>query len=70
MQQLSFFEEEAIGKELVFGDLGSVVRGKDADAVLEAISSRSAPMGSPSSRESGAPTATTERRSSRSPSEA
>jgi circadian clock protein KaiC len=40
MQQLAFFDEEAIGKQLIFVDLGSVIRGQDADAVLEAITSR------------------------------
>lgn len=40
MQQLSFFDEAAIGEQLIFVDLGSVVRGGDADAVLEAITGR------------------------------
>jgi circadian clock protein KaiC len=40
MQQFSFFDERLMGKELIFADLGSVVRGRDADAVLEAIVSR------------------------------
>jgi len=40
MQQFEFFDEQVIGKELVFLDLGSVVRGHDPAAVLAAISSR------------------------------
>jgi circadian clock protein KaiC len=40
MQQFSFFDEDAIGKQLIFVDLGSVIRGHDADAILEAIASR------------------------------
>jgi len=40
MQQLSFFDEEAIGKQLVFVDLGSAIRSHDPDAVLETITSR------------------------------
>ncbi len=40
MQQFSFFDEDAIGKQLIFVDLGSVIRGSDADATLEAIASR------------------------------
>ncbi|MFL5311283.1 MAG: ATPase domain-containing protein, partial [Myxococcales bacterium] len=40
MQQFSFFDESLMGKELVFVDLGSVVRGRDADAVLQAIVGR------------------------------
>jgi circadian clock protein KaiC len=40
MQQFSFFDEDVIGKQLVFVDLGSVVRRHDADATLEAITSR------------------------------
>jgi len=40
MQQFSFFDERLMGKELIFADLGSVVRGRDADAVLKAIVSR------------------------------
>ncbi len=40
MQQFSFFDERLMGKELVFADLGSVVRGQDAEAALKAIASR------------------------------
>jgi len=40
MQQFSFFDQEAIGKQLIFVDLGSAIRGKNADAALEAITHR------------------------------
>ena len=40
MQQFSFFDERLIGKELVFVDLGSVIRSQDAGATLKAIASR------------------------------
>jgi circadian clock protein KaiC len=40
MQQFSFFDQGAIGKQLIFVDLGSVIRARDADAALEAITSR------------------------------
>ncbi len=40
MQKFAFFDVEAIGKQLVFVDLGSVIRGQDSDAALEAITSR------------------------------
>src|SRR5258708_36281256 len=40
MQQFSFFDEGTIGKQLIFVDLGSVIRGRDAEAALEAIASR------------------------------
>jgi len=40
MQQLAFFDEDAIGKQLIFVDLGSAIRGNDASAALEAIASR------------------------------
>ena len=40
MQQFSFFDGDLIGKQLIFVDLGSVIRGRDADAALEAIASR------------------------------
>jgi circadian clock protein KaiC len=40
MQQFSFFDEEAIGSKLEFMDLGSVVRGRNADEVLKAIAER------------------------------
>jgi circadian clock protein KaiC len=40
MQQFAFFDERVIGKELIFADLGSVLRGGDANATLEAITRR------------------------------
>lgn len=40
MQQFSFFDQAAIGTQLAFVDLGAVIRGKDADAALEAIVDR------------------------------
>ncbi|HTF58130.1 MAG TPA: ATPase domain-containing protein [Planctomycetota bacterium] len=40
MQQFSFFNVEAIGKQLVFVDLGSVIRGNDTEAALDAIVNR------------------------------
>src|SRR5205807_6644538 len=40
MQQFDFFDERLIGKDLVFSDLGSVIRSRDAEAVLEAITTR------------------------------
>jgi len=40
MQQFSFFDEGVIGKQLVFIDLGQVLRGRDADAALTAITER------------------------------
>jgi circadian clock protein KaiC len=40
MQQFSFFDEGAIGKQMIFIDLGSVIRGNDANAALDAITSR------------------------------
>jgi len=40
MQKLTFFDEDAIGKQLIFVDLGSVTRSQDADAILDAIASR------------------------------
>ncbi len=40
MQKFSFFDQKAIGKQLTFVDLGSVIRGKDADASLQAITDR------------------------------
>jgi circadian clock protein KaiC len=40
MQQFSFFDEEMIGRELVFVDLGSAVRARDSDLALETIVSR------------------------------
>ena len=40
MQQFSFFDEDAIGKRLVFVDLGSAIRGRGAAAALEAITDR------------------------------
>ena len=40
MQQFTFFDEKALGGNLIFVDLGSAIRGHDADAALEAITSR------------------------------
>ncbi len=40
MQQFSFFDEKLIGKEVVFVDLGSAVRSRNADLALETIVSR------------------------------
>jgi circadian clock protein KaiC len=40
MQQFSFFDVEAIGRQLVFVDLGSVIRKNNTDAALEAIVNR------------------------------
>lgn len=40
MQQFSFFDVEAIGKQLIFVDLGSVIRENDVDATLNAIVTR------------------------------
>ncbi len=40
MQQFSFFDEEMIGKQLIFVDLGSAIRSHNADAVLKAIVDR------------------------------
>ncbi len=40
MQQFSFFDERLIGKELVFADLGSVIRSRNPDSILAAISKR------------------------------
>jgi len=40
MQQFSFFDHDAIGKKLKFVDLGSVIRGRNADEVLQAITER------------------------------
>jgi len=40
MQQFSFFDEGAIGKQILFIDLGSVIRTRDSEATLEAITSR------------------------------
>lgn len=40
MQQFSFFDEDAVGKEVAFVDLGSVVRGRNAEDTLKAISDR------------------------------
>ncbi len=40
MQQFAFFDERMIGRELIFIDLGSVIRGHNADAILAAITSR------------------------------
>jgi len=40
MQQFSFFDEEAIGRQVTFVDLGAVVRGRNAEDSLKAISER------------------------------
>ncbi len=40
MQQFSFFDQALVGKQIIFADLGSVIRGRDAAAVLEAITTR------------------------------
>src|ERR1041384_2244097 len=40
MQQFAFFDEAVIGKQLVFVDLGQVLREHDADEVLAAIADR------------------------------
>jgi circadian clock protein KaiC len=40
MQQFSFFDEQAIDREIIFSDLGSVIRTKGAEAALEAVTSR------------------------------
>jgi circadian clock protein KaiC len=40
MQQFSFFDKDAIGKQLTFVDLGSVIRGRNADDALKAINER------------------------------
>jgi circadian clock protein KaiC len=40
MQQFSFFEQRFIGHEIVFADLGSVLRAKGLDATLTEITSR------------------------------
>jgi circadian clock protein KaiC len=40
MQQFSFFDEDAVGKQVVFVDLGSVVRGRNAEDTLTSISDR------------------------------
>src|SRR2546423_13781813 len=34
MQQFAFFDEKLIGKEVVFADLGSVIRARNAAAIL------------------------------------
>lgn len=40
MQQFSFFDESLIGHGVVFADLGSVIRGRGAEATLNEITSR------------------------------
>ena len=40
MQQFSFFEERFIGREIVFADLGSVLRSKGLEATLTEITGR------------------------------
>lgn len=40
MQQFSFFDEDGVGKQVAFVDLGSVVRGRNTEDMLKAISDR------------------------------
>jgi len=40
MQQFSFFDEEAVGRQVTFVDLGSVVRGRNAEDTLKVICDR------------------------------
>lgn len=40
MQQFSFFDKDAIGKQVTFVDLGSVIRGRHPDEALKAINDR------------------------------
>jgi circadian clock protein KaiC len=40
MQQFSFFDESLVDTEIVFADLGAVIRGKGPEATLEAITER------------------------------
>jgi circadian clock protein KaiC len=40
MQQFSFFDKDRIGEQVTFVDLGSVVRGRNADEALKAIHER------------------------------
>jgi circadian clock protein KaiC len=40
MQQFSFFDERAIGREIVLGDLGSALRSKGVEATLAEITGR------------------------------
>ena len=40
MQQFSFFDEDSVGKQVTFVDLGSVVRGRNLEDTLKAISER------------------------------
>jgi circadian clock protein KaiC len=40
MQQFSFFDERFIGREVVFADLGSVLRAKGLDSMLTEITNR------------------------------
>jgi circadian clock protein KaiC len=40
MQQFSFFDERFIGREIVFADLGSVLRSKGVDSTLAEITGR------------------------------
>jgi circadian clock protein KaiC len=40
MQQFSFFDEAAVGEQVVFVDLGSVIRGQSAEDTLKGISDR------------------------------
>jgi circadian clock protein KaiC len=40
MQQFTFFDEDAVGEQVTFVDLGSVVRGRNAEDTLKAIRDR------------------------------
>jgi circadian clock protein KaiC len=40
MQQFRFFDQDALGKQVTFVDLGSVVRGRNAEDTLRAIADR------------------------------
>jgi circadian clock protein KaiC len=40
MQQFTFFDEDAVGRQVTFVDLGSVVRSRSAEDTLKAISDR------------------------------
>jgi circadian clock protein KaiC len=40
MQQFSFFDESLLAQQIVFADLGSVIRRKGAEATLQELSSR------------------------------
>ena len=40
MQQFSFFDQSLVDRSVVFTDIGSVIRGKDAEAILTEITTR------------------------------